>query len=413
MDDYDFTQAMERTILSDSNDPYVPTPAQTSTTIAPNLDIADVWQLVLNDRQLERFEANKFLPTGTRYGIGEGACYRVDRAETNNEIDSMVVAIKYLKVTEQQEMKVDEAESNRSIATVLRELRILTHAPIRKNANIVQLIGYGSRTVGDNISLYLVAEFAAHGTLQDYLRKTTTTVVEKVNFCYGIGKGLGALHAVGIAQGDMKLENTLVCVSATGELVAKLSDFGHSILDDQSRYIGTSIFNPPEVRQGRYVSTLRTDHYKCDIFSFGLIVWEIIQDGRRYVDATQRRDPLSWLDGLPHDDLLRMALLALQDLLPADGAKLTLIQNVLDITLRDDPLERGSIEQVLKIFDSQRQFIPNDRSVSRPFCSNRANSSQQEEHDTFLRHISARYRPTMVSVSIRCKIARCLPFSLC
>ncbi|OBT57947.1 hypothetical protein VE04_03052 [Pseudogymnoascus sp. 24MN13] len=369
MDIYDLTEATARTALSDSND--YPAAADTSGSSSagatpPGLDLADVWQFVLHCPDLDRFKATSFMPTGTAFGIGEGACYRVDRGEVNREGDAKVLAIKYLKTAEHPSRKVDDVESRRSIETVLRELRVLTHNPIRECENIVQLLGYGSRTVGEHISLYLVAEFAAHGTLRGYLGKKReagekVSVVEKIKFCSGIANGLAALHASGIAQGDVKLENTLVCETDGGEIVAKLSDFGHSILDDESRYIGTTIFNPPAVRQGKSISTMREDHYKCDIFSYGLMVWEIVQDGKRYVDRQHRDDPITWLNGLPRDDLLRLALLATQDLLPADAAKITLLQNVLESTLRDDAADRVTIGEVMKLFNLEREFFAKEK----------------------------------------------------
>ncbi|OBT65047.1 hypothetical protein VE03_05183 [Pseudogymnoascus sp. 23342-1-I1] len=365
MDIYDLTEATARTVLSDSND--YPPAHDTSTSDSPaatppGLDIADVWQFVLSSLHLNRYKTTSFVPTGTVFGIGEGACYRVDKGEVNREGGGRLLAIKYLKATERASGKVDDVESRRSIETVLRELRVLTHDPIRECENIVQLLGYGSRAVGENISLYLVAEFAAHGTLRGYLggkRKAgeKVSVVEKIKFCSDIANGLAALHSCGVAQGDVKLENTLVCETDGGEMIAKLSDFGHSILDDESRYIGTTIFNPPALRQGKFTSTLREDHYKCDIFSYGLMVWEIIQDGQRYVNPRHREDPITWLNGLPRDDLLRLALLATQELLPADASKITLLQRVLESTLRDDAEDRVTIREVMKLFNLEREFV--------------------------------------------------------
>ncbi|CAL3969565.1 unnamed protein product [Diplocarpon coronariae] len=357
MSDIYHTQATVRTILSDSDSPSTAASSTPGTAHAASLDIADVWQFVLRPNLLRRFKATSFLPTGTVFGVGEGACYRVDKGELNTEAGGELVAIKYLKLTEQPSRRADDAEVSRAIETVLRELRILTHEPIRGCENIVQLLGYGSRSVGEHLSLYLVAEFAARGTLKDYLAKNRASVAEKIGFCTGVANGLATLHGCGIANGDVKLENTLVYSDTRDRLIVKLSDFGHSILDDDSRYVGTAIFNAPEVRLGRSTSTLRRDHFKCDVFSYGLLVWETLQDGRRYVESANRSDPLTWLGGLPKDDLLRMALLAVQGLLPCDASKITLLQTVLDATLRDDVQDRKSIQQVIKMFNLEKAYI--------------------------------------------------------
>ncbi|OBT82687.1 hypothetical protein VE02_09325 [Pseudogymnoascus sp. 03VT05] len=310
MDIYDLTAATARTVLSDFNSyPAADDTSGSSSAAAtpPGLDLADVWQFVFRCPDLDRFKTTTFMPTDTVYGIGEGACYRVDKVGLNREGDARVLAIKYLKATEHPSRKVDDVESRRSIETVLRELRVLTHNLIRECENIVQLIGYGSHIVGEHISMYLVAEFAAHGMLKGCPGKKRkagekVSVVEKIKFCSGIANGLAALHASGIAQGNVKLENTLVCETDTGEIVAKLSDFGHSILDDESRYIGTTMFNAPAVRQGKSTSTLREDHYKF-----------------------------------------------------------TLLQNVLESTLRDNAADRVTIREVMKFFNLEREFVATEK----------------------------------------------------
>jgi serine/threonine protein kinase len=363
-DIHNLTLATKRTILSDSNrNDSSSAPPVPSAAVTHGIDIADVWQFVLNSHQLDRFTQSKFLPAATVYGIGEGACYRVDKCELSHD-KGRVVAVKYLKVTEQAPSNAESDENNISITTVLRELRILTHDPIRNSPNIVRLLGYGSRSVSGQLSLYLVAEFATFGTLRDYLIKKpngAVSITEKIKFCHDLASGVAVLHSCGVVQGDLKLENTLVFTSDSGELLVKLSDFGHSILDDKSRYIGTAIFNAPEVRRGCLSSTARVDHYRCDIFSYGLMVWEIIQDGRRYVDFTKLKDPLVWLNELPKDDLLLKALLATQDLLPADASKIDFFQSVLEYTLKDNSNDRRTIDGVMKLFNSERPFVSAER----------------------------------------------------
>ncbi|CZT07711.1 uncharacterized protein RAG0_13061 [Rhynchosporium agropyri] len=75
-----------RTTLSDSNNfspAPVPTQGRTSTSAPADLDIADVWQFVLNTHGLTRYRSISFNSVGTIYDIGQGACYRVDKGEIN------------------------------------------------------------------------------------------------------------------------------------------------------------------------------------------------------------------------------------------------------------------------------------------------------------------------------------------
>lgn len=180
------------------------------------------------------------------------------------------------------------------------------------------------------------------------------SVTEKSKLCDGVVIGLAVLHASGVIHGDVKLENVLVFASDEGEIVAKLSDFGHSILDDESRYLGTGIFNSPEIRGGILGKGSKEDYYKCDMFSYGLLVWEVVRDGRRYVDFKQKGDPIVWLNSLMKNDLLRMALLDTHEMENDQPPKVELVKKVLECTLEDDPRERANTREVLRLFSSER-----------------------------------------------------------
>jgi serine/threonine protein kinase len=73
----------------------------------------------------------------------------------------------------------------------------------------------------------------------------------------------------------------------------KLSDFGQSIValqDDPSQVpvpLGTRLLNAPEIRKGSatgYSAFTIEDAIKTDIYSFGLMAWEILKNGASFFD---------------------------------------------------------------------------------------------------------------------------------
>ena len=80
-----------------------------------------------------------------------------------------MVAIKHI-ILQPSILAADTGEYRKNtLETVLRELRILTHDPVRKNVNLAQLVGYGAEEIEDHLTVYLVAESASGGNLKEYL----------------------------------------------------------------------------------------------------------------------------------------------------------------------------------------------------------------------------------------------------
>lgn len=329
-------------------------------TVLPNLsssvessqsgsEIMDIWRLLSEKSQsLRVFTAASFVPSETQFKVGEGSTYRVDIAKIHGAKTPTLVAVKNV------------ISSNAPRTTVLQELRIQTHAPLQKCPNIVGLMGYGWDIESDRASLYLVVEYSPFGTLNEFLsaRKGTVTCQEKLGYCQDVASGLEALHSCSIAQGDVKMENTLVFgkPETTGYIV-KLSDFGHALTDDNSRYLGTELLNAPEIRKRGLVGLRSLDeHFKSDIFSYGLLVWEIVQDGERYQIFGGMEDPVGWLNNLPKDGLLQLALLALRRATMTAAVRHEL-QNILNVTIRDDPEDRAIIQDIVEFYSSARAKV--------------------------------------------------------
>lgn len=142
------------------------------------------------------------------------------------------VAVKHLKIVNRES---GSREFLRRVDSLLLELRIMHHGPLKSHPNILTLVGYGWNMEAGSILPYILVEYSAHGTLRDYLRgsyKYNIRLTDKEMFIADVAAGIHALHTTGIIHGDIKMENVLVFDSneRRGSLMAKICDFGHSIL---------------------------------------------------------------------------------------------------------------------------------------------------------------------------------------
>ncbi|XP_073489539.1 mitogen-activated protein kinase kinase kinase 13 [Aquarana catesbeiana] len=126
----------------------------------------------------------------------------------------------------------------------------------------------------------LIMEYCAHGQLYEVLRagrKVTPRLL--VDWSTGIASGMNYLHLHKIIHRDLKSPNVLVTHTDT----VKISDFGTSKeLSDKSTtmsFAGTVAWMAPEVIRNEPVSE------KVDIWSFGVLLWELLTGEIPYKDV--------------------------------------------------------------------------------------------------------------------------------
>eukprot|EP00468_Gymnochlora_sp_CCMP2014_P006508 CAMPEP_0167754224 /NCGR_PEP_ID=MMETSP0110_2-20121227/8149_1 /TAXON_ID=629695 /ORGANISM="Gymnochlora sp., Strain CCMP2014" /LENGTH=332 /DNA_ID=CAMNT_0007640075 /DNA_START=985 /DNA_END=1980 /DNA_ORIENTATION=- len=82
-------------------------------------------------------------------------------------------------------------------------------------------------------NLYLVFEWCTHRSLLQMLLDIVRTKLSwrtRIRFALEVARGLNALHEAGVVHRDVKTENVLVTLTATGRFICKLCDFGSSRL---------------------------------------------------------------------------------------------------------------------------------------------------------------------------------------
>lgn len=119
----------------------------------------------------------------------------------------------------------------------------------------------------------VVVEYLAGGTLKNYLiknRRKKLAFKVVIQLALDLSRGLSYLHSKKIVHRDVKTENMLLDKSRT----VKIADFGVARVEaqnpkDMTGETGTLGYMAPEVLDGKPYNR------KCDVYSFGICLWEI------------------------------------------------------------------------------------------------------------------------------------------
>uniref|UniRef100_A0A673CHR3 Serine/threonine-protein kinase receptor n=1 Tax=Sphaeramia orbicularis TaxID=375764 RepID=A0A673CHR3_9TELE len=159
---------------------------------------------------------------------------------------------------------------------------------LMRHENILGFIAADIKGTGSWTQLYLITDYHENGSLYDYLKSTTLDNKAMLRLAYSSVSGLCHLHTEifgtqgkpAIAHRDLKSKNILVkrngtcCIADLGLAVKFISDTNEVDIPPNTR-VGTKRYMPPEVLD----ETLNRSHFQsyimADIYSFGLILWEI------------------------------------------------------------------------------------------------------------------------------------------
>lgn len=191
-----------------------------------------VQQLKLKRIRTEELEETQCIAAGETFAVSK--CH----------YEGSVVAIKRIHL----EAESERQHFQRRLQSVLREVLIMCHPPLTHHPNIISLLGYGWSVEKNQLSPFLSVEFATGGSLREYLKECPQSIRSKLILMGDVAAGLMALHRCGIVHGDLKADNVVIFSSLDrpSMSIAKVSDFGHSILVSstpgrRTQYFGTKL----------------------------------------------------------------------------------------------------------------------------------------------------------------------------
>ena len=146
----------------------------------------------------------------------------------------------------------------------------------------------------------IVTEFIEGGSLFNLLHSLEPSISSlrkgmkwehKLNLMYGISQACLYLHNKGVIHRDLKSANVLLDGTIPLDMTPKVCDFGlakttGSQVGEMTQAVGTPLWMAPEVLRG-------TNYGKeCDVFSFAIIMYEVLVERKPYFDQNQQRTPI-------------------------------------------------------------------------------------------------------------------------
>ncbi|NIG60618.1 ephrin type-A receptor [Pontoporia blainvillei] len=139
----------------------------------------------------------------------------------------------------------------------------------------------------------IVTEYMENGSLDTFLRTHDGqfTIMQLVGMLRGVGAGMRYLSDLGYVHRDLAARNVLV----DGNLVCKVSDFGLSrVLEDDPDAAYTTTGGKIPIRwTAPEAIAFRTFSWASDVWSFGVVMWEVLAYGERPYWNMTNRDVIS------------------------------------------------------------------------------------------------------------------------
>ncbi|CAI5949984.1 unnamed protein product [Closterium sp. NIES-65] len=221
---------------------------------------------------------------------------------------------------------VDPADP--SVVWAVKRAKVLTNDFKREikemaskhHPNLVRLLGYclDMDTVNERMEQILIYQYMHNGDLEHWVGTDAAkqlTLAQRMDVLVGAAHGLEYLHSFGIVHRDIKLANILL----DQHMHAKVADFGLVRMGEGTSVYTTRILGTPGYVDPAYSRT-RKATTATDVFSFGIVILEVITGRRALVNTGSGNSTIKeWAEeGLQSNDLSRLRDAQLHPPLPDD-----------------------------------------------------------------------------------------------
>lgn len=212
--------------------------------------------------------------------IGEGAngmvflCQNVDTQEK--------FAMKILRVN----VTKNDKEKKVAIKSFINESNAISQL---NHPNIIDFIEFGYSGQGIARRPYIVMEYVEGESLASYIDNPgRLNIKDKIHVIRQIADALDSVHLNNIYHRDIKPENILVDKS----LNIKITDFGVCHLPSTDDDMEADIYGTPQYIAPEYLKKGKAD-YRCDIYSLGVVAYELLVGKMPFDGASGVKDLLS------------------------------------------------------------------------------------------------------------------------
>jgi len=171
-----------------------------------------------------------------------------------------------------------------------KEVKAMRHVP--PHPNVVKLLGV---CIDPSYPLCIITEFVPGGSLLNLLEDENIqlTLPMVIGFIQDIAAGMHHLHQANILHCDLAARNCLIKKNESNTFKVKIADFGMSKITESGTYAAAKNekmairWSAPEVMT-------RLEFSKAgDVWSFGILIWEVMQRSEPYYDIVNNSEIIS------------------------------------------------------------------------------------------------------------------------